>query len=142
MLVITRLQAMMISENFETSIGLNQRSSSFCLSIKEKRAGIYPYLVLDYTENLNPKSSFFTPRCLRSISNIQQEGMVYLSGENIKTLENELEQNFKLTVDELTSAGDKKEIVEIRLTTPKPVKIKFKNKKASSTKGKWNKSRG
>ena len=50
-------------------------------------------------------------RCLRSITDIQQEGMVYLSGENIKTLENELEQNFKLTVDELTNAGDDKDTV-------------------------------
>lgn len=76
-----------------------------------------------------PKSKVFvlqaTMRCLRSITDIQQEGMVYLSGENIKTLENELEQNFKLTVDELTNAGDDKETVEIRLVPP-PVKIKVK----------------
>lgn len=76
-----------------------------------------------------PKSKVFvlqaTMRCLRSITEIQQEGMVYLSGENIKTLENELEQNFKLTVDELTNAGDDKETVEIRLVPP-PVKIKVK----------------
>jgi type III restriction enzyme len=76
-----------------------------------------------------PNSKVFvlqaTMRCLRAITDVQQEGMVYLSGENIKTLENELEQNFKLSVDELTSAGEDKELVEIRLVPP-PVKIKVK----------------
>jgi hypothetical protein len=76
-----------------------------------------------------PKSKVFvlqaTMRCLRAITEVQQEGMVYLSGENIKTLENELEQNFNLSVDELNSAGDDKELVEVRLVPP-PVKIKVK----------------
>jgi type III restriction enzyme len=76
-----------------------------------------------------PKSKIFvlqaTMRCLRAISDVQQEGMVYLSSDNIKTLESELEQNFKLSMDELTSAGDDKELVEIKLVPP-PVKIKIK----------------
>lgn len=76
-----------------------------------------------------PKSKVFvlqaTMRCLRAITANQQEGMVYLSGENIKILENELEQNFNLSVDELTSAGDDKKLVEVRLVRP-PVKIKVK----------------
>ncbi|MCR8667945.1 DEAD/DEAH box helicase family protein [Aestuariibaculum sp. M13] len=76
-----------------------------------------------------PKSKVFVlqaaMRCLRAVTEVQQEGMVYLSDENIKILENELEQNFKLSVDELTSAGDSKDLVEIRLVPP-PVKIKVK----------------
>jgi type III restriction enzyme len=76
-----------------------------------------------------PKSKVFvlqaTMRCLRSITEIQQEGMVYLSGENIKTLEKELEQNFNLTVDQLNNSGDDKELVEVKLVPP-TVKIKIK----------------
>lgn len=76
-----------------------------------------------------PNSKVFvlqaTMRCLRAITEVQQEGVVYLSGENIRTLENELEQNFNLSVDELTKAGGDKELVEVRLVPP-PVKIKVK----------------
>ena len=77
-----------------------------------------------------PKSKIFvlqaTMRCLRAISDTQQTGMVYLSDENVLTLENELEQNFKISMDEFTSAGaDDKETVEVRLVPP-PVKIKIK----------------
>ena len=76
-----------------------------------------------------PKSKVFvlqaTMRCLRAITDLQQEGMVYLSGENIRTLENELQQNFNLSVDELNNSKDDKEHVEIRVVPP-PVKIKIK----------------
>lgn len=64
-------------------------------------------------------------RCLRAISDVQQKGMVYLSKENVDILEKELEQNFRLTIEDLTSAGDEKELVEVRLVPP-PVKIKLK----------------
>lgn len=77
----------------------------------------------------SPKSKVFvlqaTMRCLRAISDVQQKGMVYLSKENVDILEKELEQNFRLTIEDLTSAGDEKELVEVRLVPP-PVKIKLK----------------
>jgi type III restriction enzyme len=47
-----------------------------------------------------PKSKIFvlqaTMRCLRAISTAQQTGSVYLSDENLKTLDDELESNFRL----------------------------------------------
>jgi type III restriction enzyme len=76
-----------------------------------------------------PKSKIFvlqaTMRCLRSINPVQQVGQVFLSDENIKILDAELQENFKMSVDDLKNAGDNKEQIEVRLVPP-PVKIKFK----------------
>ena len=76
-----------------------------------------------------PKSKVFvlqaTMRCLRSIEPKQQTGQVFLSDENIKILEAELQENFKMSVDDLKSSGKDKELVEVRLVPP-PVKVKFK----------------
>ncbi len=52
-----------------------------------------------------PKSKIFvlqaTMRCLRSITDTQQLGRVYLSQENIAILDAELQQNFRITVEEI-----------------------------------------
>lgn len=76
-----------------------------------------------------PKSKIFvlqaTMRCLRSITEVQQHGIVYLSANNKGILETELQENFRMSVDELTAAGDKKKItVEVRPTSP-PVIIRL-----------------
>lgn len=76
-----------------------------------------------------PKSKVFvlqaTMRCLRSIEPKQQTGQVFLSDENIKILDAELQENFKMSVDDLKTSGKDKELVEVRLVPP-PVKVKFK----------------
>ncbi len=76
-----------------------------------------------------PKSKIFvlqaSMRCLRSVDPIQQKGQVFLSEENIKILDAELQENFKLSVDDLNNTGETKEDVEVRLVPP-PVKIKLK----------------
>lgn len=76
-----------------------------------------------------PKSKVFvlqaTMRCLRAITNAQQTGRVYLSDENLKILNNELEANFRLTVDEVNKTGSDKVKVEVR-PVPPPVKITLK----------------
>ena len=76
-----------------------------------------------------PKSKIFvlqaTMRCLRSIGDLQEIGQVFLSDENIKILDAELQENFKLSVDDLNNAGDKKEMIEVRLVPP-PIKVKLK----------------
>ncbi len=76
-----------------------------------------------------PKSKVFvlqaTMRCLRQIGDTQETGLVFLSDENIKILNDELEVNFRLSVDELNSSGDNSEVVEVRIVPP-PVKIKLK----------------
>jgi type III restriction enzyme len=76
-----------------------------------------------------PKSKVFvlqaTMRCLRSISDIQQTGLIYLAHENISILENELEANYRVSLEDITSAGDDKKTVEVR-PVPPPIKIKLK----------------
>ncbi len=76
-----------------------------------------------------PKSKVFvlqaTMRCLRAITTAQQTGSVYLSDENLSILNDELEANFRLTVDEMNKAGSDKERFEVR-TVPPPVTITLK----------------
>ncbi|PLC48032.1 type III restriction endonuclease [Pollutimonas subterranea] len=75
-----------------------------------------------------PKSKIFvlqaTMRCLRAIGEAQHTGYVFLSDGNLEILNNELQQNFRISVDELQKTGKNKERVEIRVVEP-PVKIKL-----------------
>ncbi|WP_455947805.1 TnsA endonuclease N-terminal domain-containing protein [Lelliottia jeotgali] len=75
-----------------------------------------------------PKSKVFvlqaTMRCLRAIGEAQYTGHVFLSEDNLRTLNDELQQNFRISADELQSTGKDKERVEVRVMEP-PVKIKL-----------------
>lgn len=83
-----------------------------------------------------PKSKIFvlqaTMRCLRAIGDMQETGMVFLSEENINILNDELQENFKLSVDDLNNAGDKKTAVEVRVMPP-PVTVKLRKVKKLHT---------
>jgi type III restriction enzyme len=76
-----------------------------------------------------PKSKIFvlqaTMRCLRSITDVQQTGRVYLGQENLEILDDELKQNFRISADELMQTGKKKVQVEVR-PLPPPIEIKLK----------------
>lgn len=68
-----------------------------------------------------PKSKIFvlqaTMRCLRSITADQQRGRVFLSEDNYQILKDELEANFRLSVDEFQSvpdSGKKRVVVRVR----------------------------
>jgi hypothetical protein len=70
-----------------------------------------------------PKSKIFvlqaTMRCLRSITNVQQEGHVYLSADNYEILAEELESNFRLSIDDFQSSGESnKKKVTVRVRKP------------------------
>ena len=75
-----------------------------------------------------PKSKVFvlqaTMRCLRAIGESQHIGQVFLSESNLNTLNDELQQNFRISVNELQNTGSDKETVEVRVVEP-PVKIKL-----------------
>lgn len=75
-----------------------------------------------------PKSKVFvlqaTMRCLRAIGQAQHTGHVFLSEGNLKTLNDELLQNFRISVDELQKTGKDRERVEVRVVEPL-VKIKL-----------------
>lgn len=76
-----------------------------------------------------PKSKIFvlqaTMRCLRAIGDGQQTGQVYLSEDNKQILENELQQNFRISIQEMEDIGKDKETVTVH-PVPPPVKIKLR----------------
>nr|WP_295080756.1 TnsA endonuclease N-terminal domain-containing protein [uncultured Roseateles sp.] len=75
-----------------------------------------------------PKSKVFvlqaTMRCLRAIGEAQHTGHVFLSEGNRSILNDELQQNFRISVDDLQKTNSDKERVEVRVVAP-PVKIKL-----------------
>jgi type III restriction enzyme len=75
-----------------------------------------------------PKSKVFvlqaTMRCLRAIGKAQHTGHVFLSDDNLNTLNDELQQNFRISAVDLQKVGKDKERVEVRVVEP-PVKIKL-----------------
>lgn len=75
-----------------------------------------------------PKSRIFvlqaTMRCLRAIGEAQYTGHVFLSDDNVQILNEELQQNFRISVDDLQQAASDKERVQVRVVEP-PVKIKL-----------------
>ncbi len=75
-----------------------------------------------------PKSKVFvlqaTMRCLRAIGEAQYTGHVYLSDDNLKILDDELQQNFRISTSELTESGSQNKPIEVRINPP-PVKVKL-----------------
>lgn len=84
----------------------------------------------------SPKSKIFvlqaTMRCLRAIGDSQQTGHVYLTKENMALLDKELQANFRISTDEMQTAGKDKITVQIKPIKPiekinlKRIKRKFK----------------
>ena len=62
-----------------------------------------------------PKSKVFvlqaTMRCLRSISEAQHTGHVFLANDNLEILNEELQQNFRITADELKDAAPSRHLL-------------------------------
>ncbi|KYC62357.1 TnsA endonuclease N-terminal domain-containing protein [Heyndrickxia coagulans] len=79
-----------------------------------------------------PKSKIFvlqaTMRCLRAIGPVQEKANVYLSEENMKILEEELNQNFRLSINDLSTKDNTHKQYNVHLVPP-PVKIKVNHKK-------------
>ncbi|WP_295512853.1 DEAD/DEAH box helicase family protein [uncultured Sulfitobacter sp.] len=77
-----------------------------------------------------PKSRIFvlqsTMRCLRAIGPHQETGRIYLSAENQAILDDELQQNFRVTTDELGPKKDDTSVTVEITAVPPPVVIKMK----------------
>jgi len=76
-----------------------------------------------------PKSKIFvlqaTMRCLRAIGAAQNTGHIYLSDENVQILNDELQQNFRVSIGEIEQSGTDSE--QVRAQVKEPVaKIKLK----------------
>ena len=75
-----------------------------------------------------PKSTIFvlqaTMRCLRSITETQQVGQIFLSSENLSILQDELSKNFKVNVDDLKgNQKDNKKVYHVYVREKVPVKV-------------------
>ncbi|MBR4385636.1 MAG: DEAD/DEAH box helicase family protein [Treponema sp.] len=75
-----------------------------------------------------PKSTIFvlqaTMRCLRSITDTQQTGQIFLSTENLSILQDELNKNFKVSVNDLKGKDNSnKKVRHIYVREKVPVKI-------------------
>jgi type III restriction enzyme len=76
-----------------------------------------------------PRSKIFvlqaTMRCLRAIGDHQHTGQVYLGENNLAILDEELQQNFRISADDLQKTGNNHKTVEVHVIEP-PVRIKLK----------------
>jgi len=106
-----------------------QSDKQFLLLVNKGKEGWNCRSLFCVTLHRKPDSRVFvlqaTMRCLRSIGDIQETALVYLSDENVEILDKELEENFKVSLEDIRNAGDDKKTYEIR-TVPPPVKIKLK----------------
>jgi len=106
----------------------NSSSKQFILLVNKGREGWNCRSLFGVALFRAPKSKVFvlqaTMRCLRSIGDAQQTGQVYLSSENRQILDDELRQNFRISVDDLSAKGKDKNIYDVRVVPP-PVVIKL-----------------
>lgn len=76
----------------------------------------------------SPKSSVFvlqaTMRCLRQITDEQQQATVYLSKDNYIILDNELRKNFRVTIKDMTAPKKAKNEYAVHIIKEKKIKIK------------------
>ncbi len=100
----------------------------FILLVNKGREGWDCRSLFGVALNREPKSRIFvlqaTMRCLRQITDTQQTGTVYLSSECYSILENELQENFRMSIPQLKRSVQD-ELVEVRIVPP-PIKIKIK----------------
>ncbi len=66
-----------------------------------------------------PKSKIFilqaTLRCLRAVGDVQHTGQVYLTVDNKAILEAELQENFRITAEELQQVGSTSQSLQVRV---------------------------
>lgn len=74
-----------------------------------------------------PKSRVFvlqaTMRCLRAIGEAQHTAHIFLSEENLQILNEELQQNFRISAEELQQTAQDKERVEVRVVEQVRIKL-------------------
>lgn len=99
----------------------------FILLVNKGREGWNCRSLFGVTMFRSPKSKIFvlqaTMRCLRSIGNIQNTASIFLSKDNLDILNDELEQNFKISVTELNQSGAEKEVYKIKVLDQPKLKL-------------------
>jgi len=69
-----------------------------------------------------PRSKIFvlqaSMRCLRAIGEVQRTGQIYLSKENMSILDDELQQNFRVSVQDLEASSTSSQVLRIHVKLP------------------------
>jgi type III restriction enzyme len=101
----------------------SKSNKQFILLVNKGREGWNCRSLFGVALHRKPKSKIFvlqaTMRCLRAIGDVQETGQVYLSEENKIILENELNENYRMTSEEFTNSGSKKLPFKIKVIPPK-----------------------
>ena len=104
----------------------------FILLVNKGKEGWNCRSLFSVAMHREPKSTVFVlqaaMRCLRQIGDIQHTALLYLSEENVKILDAELQSNFNMTLDDMTSAGEKSNVAQVRIVPPR-VSVKSKKVK-------------
>ena len=85
--------------------GTNGAEKQFVLLVNKGREGWNCRSLFGVAMYRNPSSKVFvlqaTMRCLRQISDVQQKATVFLSKENMDILNEELQQNFRMSIEDM-----------------------------------------
>lgn len=106
-----------------------QSKKQFILLVNKGREGWNCRSLFGVALYRKPRSKIFvlqaTMRCLRAIGDSQPTGHVFLSQENKEILENELQENFRISIEEMEQVASDRKRYQIKVVPP-PVKIKLK----------------
>ena len=115
-------------------VGTEGADKQFILLVNKGREGWNCRSLFGVALFRTPKSRIFvlqaTMRCLRQITDVQQSATVYLSKDNMDILDQELRQNFRVTVDGINelNKNDNKEDVYVSVKKPlRSIKLKRVN---------------
>lgn len=104
----------------------------FILLVNKGKEGWNCRSLFSVAMHREPKSKVFvlqaSMRCLRQIGDIQHTALLYLSEENVKILDSELQSNFNLTLNDMTAAGEESKVAQVRIVPPR-VSVKIKKVK-------------
>lgn len=112
-------------------VGTVGNEKQFILLVDKGREGWNCRSLFGVAMFRNPSSKVFilqaTMRCLRQITDEQQNALVFLSKENMDTLNDELHQNFNMSIEDFgKSNATKRQSYEVRMVPP-PKYIKLKS---------------
>ena len=115
-------------------VGTEGAEKQFILLVNKGREGWNCRSLFGVALFRTPSSKVFvlqaTMRCLRQITDVQQKATVYLSKKNMDILDQELRQNFRVTIDDIDKLNKEDNKKDIYLTVKKPLRsIKLKRVK-------------
>lgn len=104
-----------------------ESNKQFILLVNKGKEGWNCRSLFGVAMHREPRSKIFvlqaTMRCLRKITDVQQTGTIYLAKECETILNKELEKNFNVSLDDITTAGEStKQVYQVK-PVPPPVTI-------------------